>query len=512
MICRPAFHPILRDLEDQAVVPPLQAGWAIRRKSNHFAAYDVIAAEFAKMIDIDPWLINPAFGRCGEVNFHERAGEECLASNIDFVLGKMRDKYREHGIEDTPYVVVKADAGTYGMGVMTVKDASEVRGLNRKQRNKMSVVKEGLEVHEVIIQEGVPTIELVDNAVAEPVVYMIDRYVVGGFYRVHTERGARREPERPGHALRAARICQQLQPPGLQRDGRGECGQPLLCLRSHRAAGAAGGGRRTRAHRASGRVGTVGSDRRCDRRLTRRYARARSRMALSLLFVVDPLDELKAYKDSSVAMMREAIGRGHRVFAATPAELAATASSVTAHAHELRVSSDNSAWYEDLGAAEHDLAEFDAVLMRKDPPFDVEFLNATLLLSRAAALGARVVNDAQALRDHNEKLSILEFPQFTVPTLVTREEERLRIFWADHEDIVVKPLDGMGGAGVFRLQRGRSECRLDPRDRDRARRTDGDGAEVHPRDSRRRQARACHRWRARAVLPGSSSESRGDAR
>ena len=190
--------PILRDLEDQVLVPPLQAGWAIRRKSNHFAAYDVIAAEFAQMIDIDPWLINPAFGRCGEVNFHERAGEECLASNIGFVLGKMREKYREHGIEDTPYVVVKADAGTYGMGVMTVKDASEVRGLNRKQRNKMSVVKEGLEVSEVIIQEGVPTIELVDNAVAEPVVYMIDRYVVGGFYRVHTERARDENLNAPG--------------------------------------------------------------------------------------------------------------------------------------------------------------------------------------------------------------------------------------------------------------------------------------------------------------------------
>lgn len=177
-------------------------------------------------------------------------------------------------------------------------------------------------------------------------------------------------------------------------------------------------------------------------------------MALSLLFIIDPLDELKAYKDSSVAMMREAVGRGHRVFAATPDELAATESSVTAHAHELRVSSDNAAWYDDLGASERAVAAFDAVLMRKDPPFDVEFLNATLLLSRAAALGARVINDPRALRDHNEKLAILEFPQFTVPTLVTREAERIRAFWADHGDIVVKPLDGMGGAGVFRLQPG----------------------------------------------------------
>ncbi len=189
---------VLRGLEGQVLVPPLQAGWAVRRKSNHFAAYDVVAAEFAQLIDIDPWLINPVFGRCGQVNFQERAGEECLASNVDFVLGRMRDKYREHGIDDTPYVVVKADAGTYGMGVMTVKDASEVRGLNRRQRNKMAVVKEGLQVHEVIIQEGVPTNEQVDGAVAEPVVYMIDRYVVGGFYRVHTDRGRDENLNAPG--------------------------------------------------------------------------------------------------------------------------------------------------------------------------------------------------------------------------------------------------------------------------------------------------------------------------
>jgi len=177
-------------------------------------------------------------------------------------------------------------------------------------------------------------------------------------------------------------------------------------------------------------------------------------MPLSLLFIVDPLDKLKAYKDTSVAMMREAAVRGHRIFAATPAELAATATTVIAHAHPLRVSSDNADWYEDLGAADRPLAEFDAVLMRKDPPFDVEFLNATLLLSRAAALGARVLNDARALRDYNEKLAILEFPQFTVPMLVTRDPQRIRAFWADQGDIIVKPLDGMGGTGVFRLQPG----------------------------------------------------------
>jgi glutamate--cysteine ligase len=190
---------VLRGLDPgQILVPPLQAGWAVRRKSNHFAAYDQVAAEFATLIGIDPWLINPYFGRCGQVNFHERAGEECVASNVDFVIERMKEKYREHGITDTPYVVVKADAGTYGMGVMTVRDSEEMRGLNRKQRNKMAVVKEGLAVSEVIIQEGVPTREDVDGAAAEPVVYMMDRSVVGGFYRVHTERGRDENLNAPG--------------------------------------------------------------------------------------------------------------------------------------------------------------------------------------------------------------------------------------------------------------------------------------------------------------------------
>ena len=110
----------------------------------------------------------------------------------------MREKYREYGIADEPFVIVKADAGTYGMGIMTVKSPDDVTGLNRKQRNKMAVVKEGLQVHEVIIQEGVPTYERVDGGVAEPVVYMIDRYVVGGFYRVHRERGIDENLNAPG--------------------------------------------------------------------------------------------------------------------------------------------------------------------------------------------------------------------------------------------------------------------------------------------------------------------------
>ncbi len=175
-------------------------------------------------------------------------------------------------------------------------------------------------------------------------------------------------------------------------------------------------------------------------------------MPLSILFVVDPLDELKAYKDSSVAMMRELTRRGHAIHACTPAQMTLRDGTVAAHASELAVLADNDIWYENRGEAMRPLTAFDAVLMRKDPPFDVEFLNATLLLSRAQAQGVRVFNDPQSLRDHNEKLAIAEFPQYTVPTLVTRDLAQIRAFHAELGDIVVKPLDGMGGRGVFRVR------------------------------------------------------------
>ncbi len=188
---------ILKNLE-QNVLPPLEAGWTTRRKSQHFAAYDRVADEFAKLLDIDPWLINPYFAVCGEVDFQARTGEECLAAQVDAVLQKIRAKYAEYGVKDDPFVIVKADAGTYGMGIMTVKDASEVRDLNRKQRNKMAVVKEGLQVSDVLVQEGVYTFESINDAVAEPVVYMVDHFVVGGFYRVHTGRGVDENLNAPG--------------------------------------------------------------------------------------------------------------------------------------------------------------------------------------------------------------------------------------------------------------------------------------------------------------------------
>ncbi len=191
---RPA---LLEDLE-QTVIPPLGLGWSDRLKSQHFAHYRDIAQSFAALLGIDPWLIDPLFRHCGEIDFMRREGEDCLADNVDALLAVIRQKYQEYGIDKPPFVVVKADAGTYGMAIMTVHDAAEIRGLNRKQRTSMAASKSGRSVSTVIMQEGVYTFETWAEAVAEPVVYMIDHFVVGGFYRVHTERGPNENLNSPG--------------------------------------------------------------------------------------------------------------------------------------------------------------------------------------------------------------------------------------------------------------------------------------------------------------------------
>ena len=173
----------------QTVLPPLHGGWTTRRKTAHFAAYDQVAAEFAELIGIDEWQINPYFEQISGLDFQEREGEDALAEAVERMLAKIQAKYDEKGIADKPFGIVKADAGTYGMGVMSVKSGEEVRSLNRKNRNKMAKIKEGLEVNEVIVQEGIYTYETLGGAVSEPVVYMMDRFVIGGFFRVHEGRG-----------------------------------------------------------------------------------------------------------------------------------------------------------------------------------------------------------------------------------------------------------------------------------------------------------------------------------
>jgi glutamate--cysteine ligase len=189
---------IIEELHEQYLLPPLHAGWSVRRKSQHFQSYEEVTKRFGKLLGVDPWLINPMFNQCGDVNFSEGVGIECLQSNVDALLTKIKRKYKEYGINEKPFVIVKADNGTYGMGIMTVRDVADLDVLNRKTRNKMSVIKDGQTVSDVIIQEGVITHERINDAVAEPVVYMMDRYVVGGFYRVHAERGIDENLNAPG--------------------------------------------------------------------------------------------------------------------------------------------------------------------------------------------------------------------------------------------------------------------------------------------------------------------------
>ena len=173
---------------------------------------------------------------------------------------------------------------------------------------------------------------------------------------------------------------------------------------------------------------------------------------MKLLFVADPLELFKPYKDSTFAMMREAAARGHGIWACEAAHLNwQRGAPVRAQVRELRLSGALDDWYEASEAQTRALAEFDAVLMRQDPPFDSEYFYATHLLQRAEADGARVFNSPRALRDHPEKLAIMEFPQFIGPTLVTRQDADVRAYHAEHRDIILKPLDGMGGMGIFRV-------------------------------------------------------------
>jgi glutamate--cysteine ligase len=167
---------------------------------------------------MDPWLINPMFAQCGHVDFEADEGLECLRSNTDALLTKVRRKYKEYGINEKPFVVVKADNGTGGMGIMTVRDAKEIDKLSPKTKARMATGQGGQAVSEVLIQEGVLTHERINSAVAEPVVYMMDRYVVGGFYRIHADRGEDENLNAPGSSFVPLAFEQsaQLPQPGVK--------------------------------------------------------------------------------------------------------------------------------------------------------------------------------------------------------------------------------------------------------------------------------------------------------
>jgi glutathione synthase len=173
---------------------------------------------------------------------------------------------------------------------------------------------------------------------------------------------------------------------------------------------------------------------------------------MDIAFIVDPLDTLKAYKDSSILVMRAAALRGHSIHAFEQTDLVWRGGRVVASALPLTLHADNAHWHDAGTAAVREVGEFDAVLMRKDPPFDMEYIYSTYLLELAEGAGARVYNRPGAIRDHNEKLAIAKFPEFIAPTIVTRQADVIREFLAEHRDIILKPLDGMGGTSIFRVR------------------------------------------------------------
>lgn len=192
---------ILEDIHEQYLLPPLHAGRATRRMSKHFKCYEEVAKRLGKLLGVDPWLINPLFEKCGEVNLTEGVGMDCLSTNVDALLTKIRRKYKEYGIKEKPFVMVKADNGTHGMGIVTVRDAKDLEELC--QRVQVKAKNEGVRPasQDILVQEGVLTKERMHDAVAEPVVYMMDRYVVGGFYRVHAGRGVDEDLSAPGSSF-----------------------------------------------------------------------------------------------------------------------------------------------------------------------------------------------------------------------------------------------------------------------------------------------------------------------
>lgn len=196
---------------EQTLCPPKELGWHSRLKSVHFSHYKAVIDELSQVIGLDPWLLSPFFECCSQVNFMQGKGQDCLISNTEKILEKIQKKYDEYHLTYPPFLIIKADAGTYGMSVMSIKTSDELKQLNRKQRSHMSASKGSQKVTQVIIQEGVYSLETIENAsVAEPVIYMIGKEVVGGFYRIHKNRTSSESLNAPGMEFEPVDIGQSV--------------------------------------------------------------------------------------------------------------------------------------------------------------------------------------------------------------------------------------------------------------------------------------------------------------
>jgi glutamate--cysteine ligase len=207
----------------QPILPNVNLGWHSRLKSNHFSHYEQVTKEFSHLLNLDPWLITPFFSHCTGVDFMQRVGEDCMMEKSQQILQETQKKYDQYHIKEKPYVVIKADAGTYGMGVLSIHEAEEIQQLNRKKRSDMMVSKGSRPIDKVIIQEGVYTFETWNEAVAEPVVYMLGQYVVGGFYRVHTGRGVSDNLNTPGMQFEPLPFVKACNIPDHSGQQKGKC-------------------------------------------------------------------------------------------------------------------------------------------------------------------------------------------------------------------------------------------------------------------------------------------------
>jgi glutamate--cysteine ligase len=174
------------------ITPPTSVGWFQRLKSNHFDIYNEVAKEISEILNIDPWLISSFQSTCNEVDFKRSIGFECLAKEVDSVILQIQEKYNQHGIKDKPFCYIKADNGTYGMAVMQANSGEDILSLNKKDRNKMNMLKESVQVASVFVQEGIPTIDKIDDMSAEPLIYMIGGQVVGNLFRANASRDERK--------------------------------------------------------------------------------------------------------------------------------------------------------------------------------------------------------------------------------------------------------------------------------------------------------------------------------
>ncbi len=205
---------VLQDLEEQYLIPPLALGWHNRSKQDNLDAYDTVSTDFAHMLGIDPWLIGTLHSNQQvNIDFTDATKTEFLQDQVSQLLIAIGNKYKQYNIKEKPFLMMKASAGTYGMGVIPIQDARHITALNRKQRNKMKVGKEGIAISQVILQEGVHTSEEFNNAVAEPVVYMIDHFVVGGFYRIHKNKAKDENLNAPGMHFSPLALAESLMNP-----------------------------------------------------------------------------------------------------------------------------------------------------------------------------------------------------------------------------------------------------------------------------------------------------------